>query len=360
MKVALCPGGRTDVAQWLADEAKDAGYEIVIWPQDHGDLTTVQALFCFAEQNEGRAASLRTLAQEALVRGLPVIWAVEGEPLPGAFRSYSDFSKLPDATPFLDAVLDLPKPVTEEEQTPKRRLSIPSPAKLIQRVVPQENVSETPPREEETLPSVFNHVIAVGGPRGAGSSFLAWNLAVALDAVLMEGRVTDSLAKWLEVEKEGTREAYLRGELQTKAAVTASQPLSLHELQLLARVQERVVVDVGDALDSEVWLRAGKQVFVMTPDPKCKGGDIPERAIRVMNRYPEAFPIRPEKLVQARIDLIVSDLGREAFLSLCSQMPWVEKPPDVKEQWVRLFVQEKPQEKPEQREEAVSVWSSWS
>ncbi|HHY66024.1 MAG TPA: hypothetical protein GX517_02270, partial [Alicyclobacillus sp.] len=126
MKVALCPGGMIDVAQWLADEAKDAGYEIEIWPQDQGDLSTVQALFCLAEQTDGRGPALQALAREALARGLPVIWAVEGEELPGAFRSFTDFSKLADAAPLLEAVLALPQPVIEEE-APKRKLAIPNP-----------------------------------------------------------------------------------------------------------------------------------------------------------------------------------------------------------------------------------------
>jgi hypothetical protein len=334
LKVALCPGGMTDVAQWLADEAKDAGYEIVIWPQDHGDLSTVQALFCLAEQTEGRSASLQHLAQDALTRGLPVIWAVEGEPLPGAFRSYTDFSKLPDATPLLEAVLALPKPVTEEDQTPKRRLSIPSPTKLIQRMADQ----EPPESLQETLPAVFEHVIAVGSPPGCGSSFVAWNLATVLNVVLIEGRRTGTLAKWLRVQEKETRQAFLTGELTTKWAVTAEHPMTDQELQLLARVKNTVVVDVGSEwASSEVWKRARKQVLVVTPDPRYEDMEFPESVLRVMNRYPDAFPTRPEKIFKARMDLVIPDMSRDVYLSLWAGIPWITRQPqDVKEQWRAL------------------------
>lgn len=356
MKIALCPGGMMDVAQWLIDEAKAAGYEIEVWLHDHGDLSTVQALFCLAEQGDGRAEGLQALAREALARGLPVIWAVDGVEFPGAFRAFTDFSKIPDAAPLLEAVLALPKPA-EKEEAPKRRLAIPNPTKLLQRPVAPE--PEPQPSPVETLPTTLDRVIAVGGPRGCGSSFVAWNLAVALDAVLMEGRTTDSLAAWLGVEAENTREAYLRGELQTKAAVTASRPLGPDELSLLARVQERVVVDVGDALDSEVWRRAGKRVLVLAPDPKCRGMEITERCLRVMNRYPDAFPVRPEKLLQTQIDLVIPDLGREAFLSLWSRTAWVQRHPEVRDQWRRLFDRESADD--QQQQEVVSAaWQSWS
>ena len=110
-------------------------------------------------------------------------------------------------------------------------------------------------------------------------------------------------------------------------------------------------------MDSEVWRRAGKRVFVVTPDPKCRGIEIPEKCIRVMNRYPEAFPVRPEKLVQAQIDIVIPDLGREAFLSLWGRSAWVSKHPEVQEQWRQLF---EPKEQPQQSSEVVvSSWRSW-
>jgi hypothetical protein len=322
-----------EVAQWLADEGRAAGYEVELWPEDAGDTASVQALFCIAEQWEERAERLHILANAALSKGMPVIWAVEGMELPGAFRSFTDFSQLPDAAPLLEALLALPIPEEVEEEKPPKRLSIPSrltdTLKEIKRV-------RTAVEPQDALPDVLEHVIAVGGPSGCGVSFIAWNLAAALDVVLMEGRTTGTLAKWLRVDEEGTREAFLNGELDTKLAVTAEAPLSKRELQLLAGVGQTVVVDAGEP-GSDIWNRAKKRVLVVTPDPRYEGMVFEEGTIRVMNRYPEAFPVSAEHVFNVKVDLVVPDLGREAFLSLWSRVPWITRQPqEVMEQWRAL------------------------
>jgi hypothetical protein len=389
-----------EVAKWLQGEAQGGGKKPTLHTQlsteAEASLEQVYALVCLAYHDEPNVAAWTQCAKAAIQQGIPVIWAVDGLELEGTFRSFTDFNtQLESSNTLFQAILDLPEPPEEKEERKTRpiRLAIPDKVKEIaadvkteitQRIQePAQKKEEKPkntgkrtgrntetspqkhPEEkgskdhpEKTTQSVgkhhLTHVIAVGGAAGCGSSFVAWNLAVALDAVLIEGNQTGSLASWLKIRDPHTRSGFLVENSDTKWAVTAGGPFSAAEWKGIEQKSKTLVVDVGNQ-QGDLWKWAGKRIYVLTPDPTFQETRYPENTVHVLNRYPEAFPSPPEHIFRSQVDLVIPDLGREAFLSLWSGVPWISRQPiDIIKKWKALVgIQEEVSE----WNSSVSTWS---
>lgn len=374
-----------EVAKWLQGEAQGEGKKptlhIELSTEGDASLDEVYALVCLGYHDETNVAAWTQSAKNAIQQGIPVIWAVDGFELEGTFRSFTDFNtQLENSNTLFQAILDLPEPPEEKEERKTRqiRLSIPEKIKGIAADVKTEiaqRIQEPDQKKEETSAKKHQeekgskdhqeknlqpsgkrhlpHVIAVGGPVGCGSSFVAWNLAVALDAVLIEGNQTGALASWLKIKEPHTREEFLTGNLDTKWAVTAKGPFSAAEWKGIEEKSKTLVVDVGNQ-QGDLWNWAGKRIYVLTPDPIFQENRYPEKTLHVLNRYPEAFPTPPEHIFRTQVDLVIPDLGREAFLSLWSGIPWLSRQPiDIIKKWKALAgVQEEVSEW-----NSVSTWS---
>jgi hypothetical protein len=389
-----------EVAKWLQGEAQGGGKKptlnIELSTEGDAALDQVYALVCLGYHDEPNAAAWTRSAKTAIQQGIPVIWAVDGLELEGTFRSFTDFNtQLENSNTLFQAILDLPEPPEEKEERKTRsiRLVIPEKVKEIaadvkteitQRIQEPDQKKEEKPRntgkragqKAETSAKKHQeekgskdhqdnitqssgrhhlpHVIAVGGPAGCGSSFVAWNLAVALDAVLIEGNQTGSLATWLKIKNPSSRSGFLVENLDTKWAVTAGGPFSAAEWKGIEQKSKTLVVDVGNQ-QGDLWKWAGKRVYVLTPDPIFQEDRYPENTLHVLNRYPEAFPSLPDQIFRSQIDLVIPDLGREAFISLWSGVPWISRQSiDIIKEWKTLVgIQE----------EEVAEWknvSTWS
>lgn len=339
---------RDDLNEWLHLEAQGTGFQVAPGEEEQPDFSGSHAILCLALDEPDRAEKLFELAQRALLQGLDVIWLVSGvgewyreaaEELRKKGQWILESDEL-DAT----QVLEMLRRYQEEwekknaPEEPTRTLAIPKlRIKKLTGTHKESVVSPSP------LPRIFPNVIAVGGHRGCGSSFVAWNAAALLDIPLLEGKTSGALAAWFQVEEEDTRLQFLQeGRIDrtagVQAAVTAAKPPSEQELQFLSKVNRPVVVDVGDDLDNELWKRAKTKLFVTTPDPQWKRNPFPPGVTRVMNRMPVVFPAPPEGIFGVKVDLVIPDLGRQALLSLWSLRAWIlTQGHEVAEQWKKVL-----------------------
>jgi hypothetical protein len=193
--------------------------------------------------------------------------------------------------------------------------------------------------EEITVTHLKNVIAVSGARRGVGASFVAWNLAYALQAVVMEGKSTDTLAKWVKPEESVDREQFLFGEQSFKHPVFANKELqSNEELMLLQRQASFRKIVVDCSIESKVWELAQYKVFVITPDPQFRATDIPEGALVVLNRYPDEFPVLPQEFFNHPIDLVIADQPKEVLFSLWAKTPWLQRQPEsIQDQWKRLI-----------------------
>lgn len=176
-------------------------------------------------------------------------------------------------------------------------------------------------------PAVISQVIAVGGTRGGGASFVAWNLAAVTGIPLLEGRTTGALSKWT-----GDQTPVMQ------AVQTGSNYGTVLEGELPREVlAQRVIVDTGDDLHHPLFKQAAIRIWVTSLDPAVIF--VPSAAcLVVVNRVPEWMAIDLREVVKADVALQVPDGGWEALLSLYTHMPWILKQPqEVKEAWRRLI-----------------------
>jgi len=344
--------------EWMMQQAEDAGFTVVSREDENNDFSGMSAILCFAASDPERTEVLYQRAAEAMSQGLDVIWVVSGdEPfiqqVTSELMSKQQFvypNEVSDATEIWQPVLSyhdtwILKQGSQEEETISRgpKLSIPRLSKKAgnRQQGPAANTADARP----TSLHVLDHVIAVAGHRGAGSSFVAWNIAALLGASLLEGNRTGTLAKWFEITEDGTREDFLlhnRGKHVggVYAAATADRKLSEGDIYRLQGIPQQVVIDVGHDLQNPAWQYAGTKVFVTTADPQWSDQPFPdeESIVRVMNRYPADFPSSAESVFNCKINLVIPECGREVLMSLYGLRPWIlTQPVDVRDQWNRVF-----------------------
>ncbi|MDT3418136.1 hypothetical protein QO009_004061 [Brevibacillus aydinogluensis] len=344
--------------EWMIQQAEDAGFTLVSREDENNDFSGMSAILCFAASDPERTEVLYQRAVEAISQGLDVIWVVSGDgpfiqQVTNELVSKQQFvypNEVDDATEIWQQVLSyydawVLKQSSQEEETSSRgpKLSIPILSKKSsdKQQAPVRNSSS---RTTRSL-ALLDHVIAVAGHRGAGSSFVAWNVAALLGASLLEGNTTGTLAKWFEITDTGTREDFLlhnRGKQVggVYAAATADRKLSEGDLYRLQEIPQQVVIDVGCDLQNPAWQYAGMKVFVATADPQWNDQPFPddESIIRVMNRYPADFPSSAESVFNCKINLVIPECGREVLMSLYGLRPWIlTQPVDVRDQWYRVF-----------------------
>lgn len=169
-------------------------------------------------------------------------------------------------------------------------------------------------------------VIAIGGARGAGASFVAWNLAAVTNLPLMEGRRTGSLAVWTA------------DNISVEQALADTLPYGTvtDDIPSLSILTKQVIVDCGSDPQHPIFDQALTRIWVTSLDPAAPR--IPERTKVVVNRVPTHLPFDPREAVKTDIALIVPDGGLDALLSLYTHVPWITKqPPEVQKAWRALI-----------------------
>lgn len=214
---------------------------------------------------------------------------------------------------------------------------------LRKRINPEEEILE--------IPDVVENVIAVAGHKGCGSSFIAWNIARVLErpVVLVEGRKTGTLARWLTSSEPTDRDSFLQSNVATQhseymdLALLADSEVKDLDLILFSKIPRIIIVDCGDRWDLEIFKRAAKRVFVTSPDPQFIKQGLPEgvkSTVHVLNKYPHgmAIPIEAfEKRVGQSFDIVVPARPRQVAMSLWTERAWITMEPEHSERWKQKF-----------------------
>ena len=338
-----------NVLNWFVSQAEEAEIEFFTIRQPE-DLNHAHGLLCLA-QDDGdkdwpeKVSRLRVLADRAKLQGIPVIWCVEGDEFEGSHSSITDFREVSDVSVVWTLVLNVQSDFETGRlkvirETIDTEVDVPDnedpPAEELVADPIENDPEEEEPSQTADTPS---RIIAVGGPRGCGSSFISWNLAALLNAVILEGRSTGTLAKWMDVSIPNTRTAILEAQNSVsdqRFGVTADQPMNARDVDMARMLGGDIVVDVGDCYD-DVWINADVRVFVVTPDPQFRNTRIPEGTTVVLNRFPSQFPTNPKDIFKRDIDLVVRDLGSEAFLKLWARKPWIlDQTEEERNRWRRI------------------------
>ncbi|MFD0591061.1 hypothetical protein ACFQZE_23985 [Paenibacillus sp. GCM10027627] len=203
-----------------------------------------------------------------------------------------------------------------------------------------------------SLPDELENVVAVAGFHGAGSSFIAWNLARILDGsrVLVEGRKTGTLAAWFSLgEQAVTRGQFLethQGDRyshdldELELALQADKETGRRELKAMREVPKRLVVDCGHRWDLEVYKRAAVRIFIAAPDPQFIGirPEVDAHVV-VLNQYPEgsSIPVSEfEKRFNMKFQLVVPSQPRQVMNSIWGKRAWVLMENENRESWNEL------------------------
>lgn len=220
-----------------------------------------------------------------------------------------------------------------------------------QRVIKEEE------EDLDTLPEHFSlpSVIAVAGYSGAGVSHIAWNIAELQQrpSVLLEGRTTGALAAWLGRNSSQTlvsKEKFLDSQIGTQKteyldlALLSDHKLNNKELLQLSAINKTIIVDCGTDYESEIFKRAGKKVFVISPDPQHVDLDRPESlgVTWILNRWPPGCAITVEAVEQLygrKFNLVVTQPARQATMAIWTKKPVIkmETNGEVVEKWLSLF-----------------------
>lgn len=191
-----------------------------------------------------------------------------------------------------------------------------------------------PEEQEETdehvnvmKPAVVPRAIAVGGVRGSGASFVAWNLAAVAGLPVIEGRATGALSIWTGDQTP-----------VAQALQAGSQYGTVLEGELPKEIlTHRVIVDVGDDWNHPVFQRAAIRIWVTSLDPATIFVPSVPCSV-VVNRVPEWMALDLREIVKTDVALQVPDGGWEALLSLYTHVPWILKQSqDTKHAWQRLI-----------------------
>lgn len=348
-----------ELEEWMVDQGEGAGFTVIPRGDEDNDYSGMSAILCFAASDPERTEVLYQRATEAMNQGVEVIWVVSGdEPfiqqLTNEMVSKQQFvyaNELSDATEILQAVLSyydlwVTREARQVEEPSSRGPKIP----MLRRVktgndTQRELKDNTEPVRSNRSIAMLDHVIAVAGHKGTGSSFVSWNVAALLGASLLEGNTTGTLAKWFEITEGASRDDLLihnRGQsiAGVHAAVVADRQITEDDLYHLQEMRQAVVIDVGEDLQNPAWRYAGTKVFVTTADPQWNDQPFPdeEGIIRVMNRYPTDFPSSPESVFNCKINLVIPECGRDVLLSLYGLRPWIfSQSAEVRDQWNRVF-----------------------
>ncbi len=346
--------------EWLIGQAEDAGFSMVSRNDEDQDFSGMSAILCYADSEPERTEVLYQRAEEAMSQGIDVIWVVSGdEPFIQHVakelqnkRQFVYADGVGDATEILQPILsyhDIWKVSGEQQEDAGIRM----PKLSVPKLLGKKSSGEMAAASEKSMTSravksasVLEQVIAVAGHRGAGASFVAWNVAALLRAALIEGNTTGTLANWFGVDvEESSREDFLFHKQGLRvagvsAALTAGRRISEEDLHDLERLPGLVVIDVGHDLQNPAWRYAGKKVFVATPDPQWSDHPFPDDTsiIRVMNRFPDHFPSSVEAIFNCKVNLVVQECGREVLMSLYGLRPWIlSQPAEVRDQWNQVF-----------------------
>ncbi|EGL15064.1 MULTISPECIES: hypothetical protein [unclassified Paenibacillus] len=314
------------VPNFIIVEAEKSGIVFEDWSVSQGpNIEEIDVLYVLSHSEEENLEYFRSIGQLAVDHNVPVIWAVDGDEFEHAHTNMSDLSTLADAAPLLHVLTDSNFPKKSEK--PVGFLKIP-------RKIPSQTKTARANYQPSTGPKPFEHVIAVAGPHGCGSSFVSWNLAAAMDALLIEGNESSTLSKW--ISDACPRAEALDNRSSKSSGVLADCPLSGHELDLVANSQRTIVVDMGTRTDSDIWKKAKVKVQVLTPDPQFTG--FIDDATKILNRVPEGFSVNPDKIFNQRVDLVIPEMGRDVLYALYSKEPWIiQQPEEVKARWRSLL-----------------------
>lgn len=342
---------------WMAQEGKDIGINLISCKDDHTELEGFSAILCYSDYEAERVEILYQRAREAISQGVKVIWIVNGpdaiyvqisNELRNKKQIVYDVS-ISDAAEIWEQVLKFyddwktQNENEEEENTnDNKRIAIPS---LFDKKSKRSDESYFIFPEEKNVQSLSN-VIAVAGNRGAGSSFIAWNVAALLEGTLLEGQTTGTLAKWFEISEEDSRENFLRGmapiyKAGVYTAPTSSRSLIEEDMDLLRDLNKLFVIDVGSNLENPGWKSAETKIFVTTPDVQWRDHPFPndDSIIKVMNQFPIDFITTPDEIFSRKIDIVVPESSREVLISMYGKRPWInQQSVEFRNSWKKLFI----------------------
>nr|NNM90135.1 hypothetical protein [Bacilli bacterium] len=171
-----------------------------------------------------------------------------------------------------------------------------------------------------------SYAIAVAGLPGAGTSFVAWNLAVVMGLTLLEGVKTGSLSTWT-------------GDSTTvQQALDETLPLGTvvdDDYSIDSIMARRVIVDCGADRLHSIFVRAKTRIWVTRLDPVQP--PIPARALVVVNRVPQNLPFDVREVVKTKIALTIPDGGLDVVLSMFTHRAWItSQDREIQEKWKSL------------------------
>lgn len=350
--LALFTGNKA-LDQWLIHEAEGIGLYFISKDDTDNDLYGIPAILCLELEEAERIESLHQLAVQAVSQGIRVIWGVSQH---GNWQQQIAEELLSKEQEVIHNITDydavklwqylqeyLEQFSSERSNDEKSKLANKRVKGMLPKIIPV--LSKERDELGISVPENLDKVIAVGGRRGTGCSYVAWNIAALLNAVLMEGRETGTLAKWFNNTNEDTRRKFLlSGDVVlvggVRMAVAAPKSMTDQDLYLLSQTDSIVVVDIGDDLENELWKKATLKVLITTADPQWKDQHITDAAVRVLNRMPESFPALPDDVFGIKMDLVIPEHSREALIALWSHRPWIlTQAKEIQEQWMSVFKQ---------------------